>query len=282
MAMNWQRPIKRLEIRVVTTCLLALVAALHGAKPATAAPKAKAGFAAKEGAREASLLTTRAKAAFKAGEFDEAARLFMKAYALSGEAAQVFNAARAYEEAGKVGDAVGLFRLYTTLADDPDGIADARERIRKLEAGRLGGKPTDPTASGSSTSPAVPDASRPGESARDLALGATPTVQAQAQTNRNLLWIAAGTAGAAAVGGAALLALGAAASRDANAIQVRSAGDIDRYNAAFDEAERLRSFGWASVGLAAVAGGAAAWLWLRQPVAVAADPRGGLTLIARF
>lgn len=272
MAMNWQRQTKRLEIRIVPSCLLVLVAALHGANPAIAAPKAKPASAAKEGAREASLLTTRAKAAFKAGEFDDAARLFMKAYALSGEAAQVFNAARAYEEAGKVGDAVGLFRLYTTLADDPDGIADARERIRRLEAGRLGGKPTDPT----------PATNGPAESQPDMALAATPTMHTQAQTNRNSLWIAAGTAGVAAVGGAALLALGAAASRDANAIQVRSAGDIDRYNAAFDDAERLRSFGWASVGLAAVAGGAAAWLWLRQPVAVAADPRGGLTLIARF
>lgn len=256
---------------------LLLATTLLSAVPATATPKPKPA-ASKEAAREAALLATRAKTAFKEGQFDDAARLFMKAYAVSGEAALVYNAARAYEEGGKVGDAVGLFRLYTTIADDPDGIADARERIRKLEAGRLGAGAPAPAAADPAASP---PATAP-ESAGAKPSAALPTVLRAAPPDRTWLWVAAGTAGLAAAGGATLLALGASASRDANAIAIRSPGDIDRYNTAYDDADRLRNFGWAGMGVAAVAGGAAAWLWLRQPVAVAFDPRGGFTVAGRF
>ena len=83
--------------------------------------------------KQGEVVAEQAKQAFKEKRFEEAARLFMRAYALTKQPALVFNAARSYEEAGKRGDATSLFRLYTTLSDDVDGVADARARIRRLE-----------------------------------------------------------------------------------------------------------------------------------------------------
>ena len=83
---------------------------------------------------QAEALAAEAQAEFKAGAFDQAARLYMQAYGKSGKASVVYNAARAYEEAGNVGEAIALFRLYLSLSPDADGVVDARARIQKLEA----------------------------------------------------------------------------------------------------------------------------------------------------
>jgi len=83
---------------------------------------------------------------FRAGDFEVAAKLFMQAYAKSHKPDAVFNAARAYESAGKCGDAAGLFRLYLSLAKDPSGIAEAREHLAALED-KAPQKPVEPPKS---------------------------------------------------------------------------------------------------------------------------------------
>ena len=264
----------------LTSCAVIVVAALLCSLPASGAAKTNAAVS-KEALRDAAVLANRAKTAFREGQFDEAARLFMRAYAMSPEAALVYNAARAYEEGGKVGDAVGLFRLYTTIADDPDGIADARERIRRLEAGRLG----NGAGSLSPDTPAVPAAdaavAAPG-SAVGKPVSATATAQPAAAAGQMWIWVAAGVSGLAVIGGATLLTLSAGGSRDANAMAIHSQADIQSYNAAYDDAARLRNLGWASIGLGTVAAGAAAWLWVRQPVAVTVDASGIIAVAGRF
>ena len=87
--------------------------------------------------QEAEDLAARAKAEFKAGQFEQAAKDFMAAYGRTKKAPLVFNAARSYEEAGKTGDAAALFRLYLSISDDADGMRDAQARLERLEsAGR--------------------------------------------------------------------------------------------------------------------------------------------------
>lgn len=76
---------------------------------------------------------TEAKAFFRAGLHQQAARGFMQAYALSGEPALMFNAARSYEEAGQPREAAALFEQYLKLSELPaDGRADAEARITAL------------------------------------------------------------------------------------------------------------------------------------------------------
>lgn len=118
--------------------------------------------------RQAEVVAAQAKQAFRDGQFEYAARLFMKAYAISKQPALLYNAARAYEEAGKPGDATSLFRLYATVSDDPDGIADAWARIRRLEgkgepAGPDRGKPSSPERSKPDSVESKPASSAPAE-----------------------------------------------------------------------------------------------------------------------
>ncbi len=81
---------------------------------------------------------------YRAGDFEVAAKLFMQAYAKSHKPDAVFNAARAYQSAGKRGDAAGLFRLYISLATDVAGTAEARKHLAALEV-EAPQKPIEPT-----------------------------------------------------------------------------------------------------------------------------------------
>jgi len=100
----------------------ALVASQASATPRQApAPAASGGSTDAQSAAEA--LALQAKEKFRAKKFEEAAKLFMQAYAKDPQPPLVFNAARAYEEAGMNGEAAGLFRLYLSIAKDDAGIA---------------------------------------------------------------------------------------------------------------------------------------------------------------
>jgi len=88
--------------------------------------------------KEAEAAALGAKAAFKAGKFEEAARKYMEAYGLVQKPTLVFNAARAYEEAGRLEEALPLFRLYLNVDKGTDdnasaGRDDARKRIARIE-----------------------------------------------------------------------------------------------------------------------------------------------------
>lgn len=85
--------------------------------------------------RRAEGLATEAKLLFQQKAYEAAAERFMEAYTLVQRASLVYNAARAYQEAGNLQKALALFRAYVGLSDAPeDGKTDARGRIAALEA----------------------------------------------------------------------------------------------------------------------------------------------------
>ncbi len=85
--------------------------------------------------RQAEALATEAKVFFKAKLHEKAALRFMEAYAISRRPSLMFNAARAYEEAGALREAHALFVEYRKLPDVNDaGRQDADARIARLEA----------------------------------------------------------------------------------------------------------------------------------------------------
>lgn len=128
------RPVTSWSFRATGAMLAGAVAAM-APQAATSAPKAEANA-------DAEVLARTATEPFKLRQFERAAQLFVKAYGKSRKTALMFNAARAYEEAGKLGDLAALFRLYWSIADDPDGIAEARSASDLLRrAARLRQKP---------------------------------------------------------------------------------------------------------------------------------------------
>jgi tetratricopeptide (TPR) repeat protein len=218
-------------------CLTFLILLLSTAEVAHAAPASGTPAVA-----EAEAFATRAKELFKARDFQRSAKMFMQAYALSHEPALVYNAARAYEEAGMAGDAASLFRLYISLTDDADGILEARERIKRLE----GKTPT--AASGPAT--ALP--SEPTQ--------VTGSADASAQPGWPR-WAATGGAGLTLTAGVVLLFVGKAGTDDANA---RLTNDRKAYNDAFDTAQTQWWSGAGLTGLGVGLSGLATWLWLRD------------------
>jgi len=184
----------------------------------------------------AEAVATQAKEQFKAGEFEAAAKLFMQAYAKSHAPALLYNAARAYEEAGKKGDALTLFRLYITLSPDAEGIQDARQRIAKLDAPVPvpPPKPVQPTPA-----PAPPP-------------------------SHLSAWLTSGGAVVALGVGVGLMADGAGGTQ-------KYAG-TDRTR--FDSSRTEWFVGAGLAGAGAALGGLSAYLWLQSPVTVTPMPKG--------
>ncbi len=84
--------------------------------------------------RRAEAIATEAKLLFQQKEFAQAAERFMEAYTLARRPTLIYNAARAYQEAGNADKALALFRAYRGLPDVNDaGRADADARIAVLE-----------------------------------------------------------------------------------------------------------------------------------------------------
>ncbi len=115
-----------LPIFARVACLAQLLAA-----PAVAAPKADSAKAVRA---KAEALDAEAKEAFKSGQFDRAAELFMQVYDLSKQPAAVYNAARAREQGGKLAEAKALFELFLRLERSEKGQEDAKKRITEIDA----------------------------------------------------------------------------------------------------------------------------------------------------
>lgn len=196
----------------------------------------------------AEVVATQAKEQFKAGKFEVAARLFMQAYAKSHSPALVYNAARAYEEAGKKGDAISLFKLYSTLSDDADGILDARQRIAKLEA-------PEP----------VIHVAEPVLVAKPVVVQAAPLPE----PSRTASWAASGGALVALGVGVALMADGAKGTQQYTG--------TDR--SSYDSARTKWFVGIGCIGAGAALGGVAAYLWTRS-VTVTPMPKGVALTVA--
>ena len=157
------------------------VAGTVSLKPAAAiaqTPKGATTKAAKEAPAAGDDLATEATRRYKEGEFELAAQLFMKAYAADKRADRLFNAARAYEKAGKPSEAIPLFRLYITLTDSPAGREEARLRIDALEAaarqGQIRPTPGEPVPQ--------PQAPRPPEAPPAVPPPEAPVAPPQSQT----------------------------------------------------------------------------------------------------
>lgn len=83
---------------------------------------------------QAEALVVQAKSLYQAGKFEDAAHVYMQAYGHVPRPATVFNAARAYEQAGLYAEAKPLFELYLQInhgtdADSLAGIADAKKHL---------------------------------------------------------------------------------------------------------------------------------------------------------
>ena len=86
-----------------------------------------------EATERATAKAIKAQALFKSGQFIKAAEAFLEAYAVSPKATMLFNAARAYEEAAALDEAIALYQRYLTLKDsDAAGRADATKRLADL------------------------------------------------------------------------------------------------------------------------------------------------------
>lgn len=201
----------------------------------------------------AEAVAIQAKEQFKAGNFEAAAKLFMQAYAKSHTPALLYNAARAYEEAGKKGDALSLFRLYITLSADVDGILDARQRIAKLEAP----EPAKPAAPQVKPVPVV------------VVVPAAPKL-AQPQPANTAAWATSGSAVVALGVGVALMADGASGTQKYTGTNP----------AKFDSARTEWFIGAGLVGVGAALGGLSAYLWTK-PVTVTPMPKG-VALTVKF
>ncbi len=81
-------------------------------------------------------LVAQAKERYQAGDFEHCAQLYMKAYGEVQRPAPVFNAARAYEQAGLWAEAKPLFELYLQIdrGEDADSLAGHADAQRHLDA----------------------------------------------------------------------------------------------------------------------------------------------------
>lgn len=68
------------------------------------------------------------------GRFDEAAREFEEAYALSPRPEILYNLSVAYRDAGRLREAAGALRRYLETDPDDENRAMLEERLRRLEA----------------------------------------------------------------------------------------------------------------------------------------------------
>lgn len=120
-------------MRVVHLLVMALVVALQVGLGPSVALGAERSDAAVE--RRAEAIATEAKMLFQQKLFETAAERFMEAYTLVRRPTLIYNAARAYEQAGKSQKALAMFRAYRDLAEvQADGKADADLHIHRLEA----------------------------------------------------------------------------------------------------------------------------------------------------
>ena len=101
-------------------------------------------------------LASRARGHWDAKNYLAAAPLFMEAYAQVPEPTLLFNAARAYQQGGRLREAVPLFELYLRLDtfDDADSAAGRRDAQRHLDAIRAELDRAQRTAQAPPTTPA--------------------------------------------------------------------------------------------------------------------------------
>jgi hypothetical protein len=112
-------------MKTAFSLLLLLVVTMTAASALAAPPDAE---------KQAEALVAQAKERYQAGDYEHAAQLYMKAYGEVQRPAPVFNAARAYEQAGLWAEAKPLFELYIQIdrGDDADSVAGRADAAKHL------------------------------------------------------------------------------------------------------------------------------------------------------
>ena len=86
---------------------------------------------------EAQALVKQGLEQYQNADYDAAAATFRKAYALEPSPRLAFNAARAYDKAGRTSQAIAYYELYVYSPDtEPDIVAKAVESLARLRAER--------------------------------------------------------------------------------------------------------------------------------------------------
>ena len=277
-------PTPLLRRSVSTWCFLALAIAAVGQPSASwAKPAAK-------GSSPADDLVKEATRRYKEGEFELAAQLFMKAYALDKRPDRVFNAARGYEKAGKHEQAIALFRLYAQITDDAAGRQEAELRVAGLEAAQKP-SPSPPSAQQQAqqagTTPSSAPATLPSpatKTAEPSGISLPPPVTlhspppAHLQASSRPAWAAFGAAALAAVSAGGLYYWVLQDETDLQeTLEIRNdAGyvtGVDQEHAVERQAVQGTVRTWAAVGgglaLASVAVGL--WLWPKSATTQVSD-----------
>ncbi len=223
--------------------------------------------------RTAKTMSDRAAKLFAEKRFRAAAELFEKAYALDGaKVIRLRNAGRAYEEAGAPKLALHCFKRYVALEKSERLLADARERITRLQAAVSGGG----GAAVQPKAPAEQSRSKPAPVSPQPAAAATPVpggqpsaqIAAAAPSARPRWALPLGAAGVGALaGGVSALVLTSKAAARVDAAEARDdysyPGGSSKLSADRSTITLNRALGWTLVGLGAVGAGVATWAALR-------------------
>lgn len=217
-----------------------------------------------------------AKVFFKSGLYAEAATGFMQAFAISRRPDMMFNAARAYEEAGMAAQAIALFEQYQQLADAPaEGKKDATARIAQqngvLHARRsAAAAPIEGTGTPAAKTAPIPPAPAPVPvaAAKSTTPAPAPTVATAPPARPSKAWSITLVAGGGTLVLVGLFSWSAAVDQinTSNKMDFAAANAETTYKNNVQQAKNTRNFG---IGSTLVGVGLAAWggwrLWRAPP-----------------
>ncbi len=162
---------------------VALLATVCGATTLVLAPTVPLALAprlaaAAQPAEDAKAIAELAKRRYQEGQFDIAARLYLKAYELAKRPPLLFNCGRAREAAGQKVEAVAIYQQYIAVEKDVAGREEARARIEALGGDARTPEPPPKSDSGkkdSAKKDAAPTVAGKVESAKSDAAKSEPT-----------------------------------------------------------------------------------------------------------
>ena len=239
------------------------------------------------GAESVETLYERAVSTAQEGRFSAAAALFDEVVAKlppghALRALALYGAARSNQRVGTPEAAcvaVERYKLFIGLPDaEPEKRAKAANGLGDLIA-KCNEKAATPNGAASASLPAPAIDSNP-DLAIDTVDSTATTGNQSPSVDHTWAWVTSGTAGAAVIGGVALLAASSGAVSDGDAAEKRfhAGGDVDAdarddVLAADERATSYGLSGYGVLGVGAALGGVAAWLWLRESNA------GAVTLV---